>query len=130
MFRTSWVSRDLVGYLFSSIMMLFVALQLIICTVFSSEFKSCCSNYYNPSFSGNTYSISHLAEALDERLQHITPTLEISRLPRSVTEHLKYWKLTNCDHFSYITEFRHFTGFCQMSTLIITSFSFMLFICY
>lgn len=55
--------------------------------------------WFNPSFSGNAYSISHLAEALDERLQHITPTLEISRLPRSVTEHLKYWKANELRSF-------------------------------
>ena len=57
--------------------------------------------WFNPSFSGNAYSISHLAEALDERLQHITPTLEISRLPRSVTEHLKYWKANELRAFLF-----------------------------
>lgn len=57
--------------------------------------------WFNPSFSGNAYSISHLAEALDECLQHVTPTLEISRLPRSITEHLKYWKANELRSFLF-----------------------------
>ena len=55
--------------------------------------------WFNSSFSGKAYSISHLSETLDERLQHITPTLEISRLPRSITEHLKYWKANELRSF-------------------------------
>ena len=55
--------------------------------------------WFNSSFSGKAYSISHLSETLDERLQNITPTLEISRLPRSITEHLKYWKANELRSF-------------------------------
>ena len=75
--------------------------------------------WFNLSFLGKVYSISHLSETLDERLQHITPTLEISRLiPRSITEHLLIGKQMNCDHSSYTVEFHHSTGFCQMPTSI------------
>ncbi|XP_068727920.1 uncharacterized protein [Montipora capricornis] len=55
--------------------------------------------WFNSSFSGKAYSISHLSETLDERLQNISPTLEISRLPRSITEHLKYWKANELRSF-------------------------------
>ena len=31
---------------------------------------------------------------LDDRLNEVFPTLEIKRMPRSVLEHLKYWKVS------------------------------------
>ena len=55
--------------------------------------------WFDSSFSGKPYSISSLSESLDERLKHVTPTLDINRLPRSVTEHMKYWKANELRSF-------------------------------
>ena len=57
------------------------------------------SLWFSPSFAKKPYSISRLALVLDERLHHISPTLDIGRLPRSVTEHLKYWKASELKSF-------------------------------
>ena len=55
--------------------------------------------WFDSSFSGKPYSFSYLSERLDERLKSITPTLDINRLPRSVTEHMKYWKANELRSF-------------------------------
>jgi len=47
--------------------------------------------WFTAKFSGKHFSISLISKA-DARLSEIAPTLEIKRMPRSMEEHLKYWK--------------------------------------
>ena len=48
--------------------------------------------WFSPTYSKERHNCSHLSGVIDERLKTIFPTLDIKRLPRSVSEHLKYWK--------------------------------------
>ena len=50
------------------------------------------SLWFSPAFSKEHFSISSKVEKVDERLNQISPTFEVKRLPRSISEHLKYWK--------------------------------------
>ena len=55
--------------------------------------------WFNPTFSKESFSISFKVEQIDARLSQILPTLEIKRLPRSVSQHLKYWKASELRSF-------------------------------
>ena len=59
-------------------------------------------------YSKERYHCSHLSGVIDKRLKNIFPTLDIKRLPRSVSEHLKYWKAN---------ELRSFLLFCGVPCL-------------
>lgn len=48
--------------------------------------------WFSPTLSNEKFSISKLVRKIDKRLAHIQPTTNIKRLPRSISEHLKYWK--------------------------------------
>lgn len=48
--------------------------------------------WFSPSLSGNNFNFSKLVDKVDERLEEIQPTTNIKRLPRSIWQHLKYWK--------------------------------------
>lgn len=48
--------------------------------------------WFSPSLSGQKFNISKLVGKVDKRLEDIKPTTNIKRLPRSISEHLKYWK--------------------------------------
>ena len=45
--------------------------------------------WFSPAFSKEHFSISSRVENVDERLNQISPTFEIKRLPRSISEHLR-----------------------------------------
>ena len=55
--------------------------------------------WFSPKFSKEKFNFSSLSSVLDARLKNISPTLDIKRLPRSVTEHLKYWKANELRSF-------------------------------
>ena len=55
--------------------------------------------WFSTKFAGKDYSISGWVSLVDKRLSEITPTLEIHRLPRSISEHLKYWKASELRSF-------------------------------
>ena len=55
--------------------------------------------WFNTKFAGKPYSISGWVSLADKRLSEITPTLEIRRLPRSISEHLQYWKASELRSF-------------------------------
>lgn len=55
--------------------------------------------WFGDSYSKEPYSFRHLVGVLDDRLNEIRPTLEIRRMPRSVSEHLKYWKASELRSF-------------------------------
>ena len=85
--------------------------------------------WFGPSFSKWHFSISSKVQDIDERLRQISPTAEIKRLPRSIQDHLKYWKASELrsfllyyglpalygllpdDYFSHYTLFTPFTYF-------------------
>ena len=53
---------------------------------------------------GNTHSKKefswyHLVNIVDQRLKNISPTHDITRLPRYISEHLKYWKANELPSF-------------------------------
>lgn len=50
-------------------------------------------------YSKEPFSFRHLVGILDARLNEILPTLEIRRMQRSVSEHLKYWKASELRPF-------------------------------
>ena len=55
--------------------------------------------WFSAKFAGKDYSISGQVSRADKRLLEISPTLEIHRLPRSISEHLKYWKASELRSF-------------------------------
>ena len=55
--------------------------------------------WFNPTFSKEHFSIFSKVEIIDERLNQILPTFEVKRLPRSISEHLKYWKASELRSF-------------------------------
>lgn len=48
--------------------------------------------WFGDSYSKEPFSFRHLVGILDDRLKEIFPIMGIKRMPRSVSEHLKYWK--------------------------------------
>ena len=55
--------------------------------------------WFSDTYSKEPFSFRHLVGVLDDRLNEILPTLEIRRMPRSVFEHLKYWKASELRSF-------------------------------
>lgn len=55
--------------------------------------------WFSTKFSGRHFSISPKVNIIDCRLSQILPTSEIKRLPRSIAEHLKYWKASELRSF-------------------------------
>ena len=55
--------------------------------------------WFGDSFSKEPFSFHNLVSILDDRLEEKFPTMEIKRMPRSVPEHLKYWKASELCSF-------------------------------
>ncbi|XP_068737234.1 uncharacterized protein [Montipora capricornis] len=55
--------------------------------------------WFSAKFAGKVFSVSGQVSLADKRLSEISPTLEIHRLPRSISEHLKYWKASELRSF-------------------------------
>ena len=55
--------------------------------------------WFSSKFSKSHFSISSKVEHVDLRLRQISPTSEIRRLPRSIQDHLKYWKASELRSF-------------------------------
>lgn len=55
--------------------------------------------WFGDSYSKEPFSFRHLVGILDNRLKEIFPTMEIKRMPRSVSEHFKYWKASELRSF-------------------------------
>ena len=55
--------------------------------------------WFNATFSGRHFSVRSLISKADARLSEIAPTLEIKRMPRSIEEHLQYWKANELRSF-------------------------------
>ena len=55
--------------------------------------------WFGDSYSKEPFSFRDLVGVLDDRLREIFPTMEIKRMPRSVSEHLKYWKASELRSF-------------------------------
>ena len=55
--------------------------------------------WFSSKFSNRHFSISSKVDSIDFRLNQILPTSEIKRLPRSVADHLKYWKASELRSF-------------------------------
>ena len=55
--------------------------------------------WFSSKFSNRHFSISSKVDSIDFRLSQILPTSEIKRLPRSIAEHLKYWKASELRSF-------------------------------
>ena len=55
--------------------------------------------WFSPAFSKEHLSISSKVENIDERLNQISPTFEVKRLPQPISEHLKYWKASELHSF-------------------------------
>ena len=64
--------------------------------------------WFGSNFSNRHFSISSKVDTIDFRLSQILPTSEIKRLPRSIADHLKYWKAS---------ELRSFLLYCRLPTL-------------
>ena len=47
--------------------------------------------WFSNTHSKEEFSLYNLVSVVDQRLKNISPTLDITRLPRSISEHLKYW---------------------------------------
>lgn len=52
--------------------------------------------WFDSSHSSQPYSISHLLSAADARLKNLKPPNFIGRVPRSIRDHRKYWKASEC----------------------------------
>ena len=57
------------------------------------------SLWFGNTHSKEEFSLYHLVSVVDQRLKNISPTLDITRLPRSISEHLKYWKANELRSF-------------------------------
>ncbi|XP_028408833.1 uncharacterized protein LOC114531425 [Dendronephthya gigantea] len=55
--------------------------------------------WFSSKFSKTQFSISSKVQLVDARLRQISPTSEIKRLPRSIEEHVKYWKASELRSF-------------------------------
>lgn len=55
--------------------------------------------WFGNTHSKEEFSLYHLVNVVDQRLKNISPTLDIRRLPRSISEHLKYWKANELRSF-------------------------------
>ena len=55
--------------------------------------------WFSAKFAGKGFSVSGQVSLADKRLSEISPTLEIHRLPHSISEHLKYWKASELRSF-------------------------------
>ena len=55
--------------------------------------------WFSSKFSNQHFSISSKVDSIDFRLNQILPSSEIKRLPRSVADHLKYWKASELRSF-------------------------------
>ena len=55
--------------------------------------------WFSSSHSKKEFSLYKLISVVDQRLKNISPTLDITRLPRSISEHLKYWKANELRSF-------------------------------
>jgi len=55
--------------------------------------------WFSTQFSARHFSICSKVSIIDYRLSQILPTSEIKRLPRSIAEHLKYWKASELRSF-------------------------------
>ena len=54
---------------------------------------------FNNSYSKKVFRLYNMVSVVDERLKNIFPTLDIKRLPRSISEHLKYWEVNELCSF-------------------------------
>ena len=48
--------------------------------------------WFRNTHSREEFSLYHVLNVVDQRLKNISPTLDITRLKISISEHLKYWK--------------------------------------
>ena len=55
--------------------------------------------WFNNSYSKKVFRLYNMVSVVDERLKNIFPTLDIKRLPRSISEHLKYWEVNELCSF-------------------------------
>ena len=55
--------------------------------------------WFSTKIAGKVFNVSGQVSLADKRLSEISPTLEIHRLPRSISEHLKYWKASELRSF-------------------------------
>ena len=55
--------------------------------------------WFSSTHSKKEFSQYNLVSVVDQRLKNISPTLDITRLPRSISEHLKYWKANELRSF-------------------------------
>ena len=55
--------------------------------------------WFSNTHSKEEFSLYNLVSVVDQRLKNISPTLDITRLPRSISEHLKYWKANELRSF-------------------------------
>lgn len=55
--------------------------------------------WFAPDFSKYSFSFSNLVCVVDKQLSYIRPTLDISRLPRTISSELKYWKASEYRSF-------------------------------
>lgn len=82
------------------------------------------SLWFNTNFSKWHFNISSKVEDIDDRLRQISPTAEMKRLPRSIQDHLKYWKASELRSFLLITDFRLCMVFYLTTTCLITHYLF------
>ena len=55
--------------------------------------------WFSNTHSKEEFSLYNLVSVVDQHLKNISPTLDITRLPRSISEHLKYWKANELRSF-------------------------------
>ena len=55
--------------------------------------------WFGDSYLKEPFSFRHLVGVLNDHLKEIFPTVGIKRMPRSVSEHLKYWKASELHSF-------------------------------
>ena len=55
--------------------------------------------WFNNSYLKKVFSLYNMVSVADEHLKNIFSTLDIKRLPWSISEHLKYWKANELRSF-------------------------------
>lgn len=55
--------------------------------------------WFSNTHSKEEFSLYNLVSVVDQCLKHMLPTLDITRLPRSISEHIKYWKANELRSF-------------------------------
>jgi len=55
--------------------------------------------WFSSTYSNSHFSVFSKVEEIHDRLRQILPTSEIKRLPRSISEHLTYWKASELRSF-------------------------------